>query len=51
MRTDGRLFDQLRQIKITPHVSEYAEGSALVEFGRTKKFCAQLPMNPKLRNG
>ncbi|WP_347359611.1 ribonuclease PH [Bdellovibrio sp.] len=39
MRADGRLFDQLRNIKITPNVSEYAEGSALVEFGRTKVLC------------
>ena len=39
MRVDGRLFDQLREIKITPNVSEYAEGSALVEFGRTKVLC------------
>lgn len=39
MRADGRLFDQLRQVKITPHVSEYAEGSALVEFGKTKVLC------------
>lgn len=39
MRADGRLFDQLRNIKITPHVSEYAEGSALVEFGKTKVLC------------
>lgn len=39
MRADGRLFDQLRQVKITPNVSEYAEGSALVEFGRTKVLC------------
>lgn len=39
MRADGRLFDQLRQVKITPDVSEYAEGSALVEFGRTKVLC------------
>lgn len=39
MRADGRSFDQLRQIKITPHVSEYAEGSCLVEFGRTKVLC------------
>lgn len=39
MRADGRLFDQLRDIKITPHVSEYAEGSALVEFGKTKVLC------------
>ncbi len=40
MRTDGRSLDQLRQVKITPHVSEYAEGSCLVEFGRTKVLCA-----------
>ena len=39
MRVDGRLFDQLRNVKITPNVSEYAEGSALVEFGRTKVLC------------
>lgn len=39
MRSDGRLFDQLREIKITPNVAEYAEGSALVEFGRTKVLC------------
>lgn len=39
MRADGRLFDQLRNIKITPNVSEYAEGSAIVEFGRTKVLC------------
>ncbi len=39
MRADGRLFDQLRQVKITPHVSEYAEGSALIEFGNTKVLC------------
>lgn len=39
MRADGRLFDQLRNVKITPNVSEYAEGSALVEFGRTKVLC------------
>lgn len=39
MRVDGRLVDQLREIKITPNISEYAEGSALVEFGRTKVLC------------
>ncbi|MNK12101.1 Ribonuclease PH [compost metagenome] len=39
MRVDGRQFDQLRDIKITPHVSEYAEGSALVEFGKTRVLC------------
>ena len=39
MRTDGRSPHDLRKILITPHVSEYAEGSALVEFGKTKVLC------------
>lgn len=39
MRVDGRQLDQLREIKITPHVSEYAEGSALIEFGKTRVLC------------
>lgn len=39
MRTDGRSLEQLRPIKITPHVSDYAEGSAMIEFGRTKVLC------------
>lgn len=38
-RSDGRLFNQLREIKITPNVSDYAEGSALIEFGRTRVLC------------
>lgn len=36
IRTDGRKLLQLRPIVITPHVSEYAEGSVMVEFGKTK---------------
>ncbi len=39
IRLDQRLPHQLRQIKITPNVSEYAEGSALIEFGRTRVLC------------
>lgn len=39
MRIDGRSPQQLRVVKITPNVSEYAEGSALVEFGKTKVLC------------
>ncbi len=39
MRWDGRKPDQLREVKLTPHVSEYAEGSCLVEFGKTKVLC------------
>lgn len=38
-RADKRLHNQLRHIKITPHVSDYAEGSALVEFGNTRVLC------------
>lgn len=39
MRTDGRQLNELRKVTITPNVSEFAEGSALVEFGKTKVLC------------
>lgn len=39
VRHDNRLPHQLRKIKITPHVSDYAEGSALIEFGNTRVLC------------
>ncbi|MFN7454165.1 MAG: ribonuclease PH [Pseudobdellovibrionaceae bacterium] len=39
MRLDGRTENQLREVKLTPHVSEYAEGSVLVEFGKTRVLC------------
>lgn len=39
MRTDGRLYNELRKVSITPNASEYAEGSVLVEFGKTKVLC------------
>ncbi|MEY4616291.1 MAG: hypothetical protein RJB66_1251 [Pseudomonadota bacterium] len=39
MRTDGRLFNELRRVTISPNASEYAEGSVLVEFGKTKVLC------------
>ncbi|MEZ0393306.1 MAG: ribonuclease PH [Pseudobdellovibrionaceae bacterium] len=53
MRTDGRDFSQLRPIRITPHVSEFAEGSAMVEFGKTKVLCTASyePMPPKWLQG
>jgi ribonuclease PH len=38
-RHDSRAHNQLRTIKITPHVSDYAEGSVLVEFGNTRVLC------------
>lgn len=39
MRIDGRTSDQLRKVKITPHVTRYAEGSALIEMGHTQVLC------------
>lgn len=39
IRADNRLHNQLRNIKFTPNVSDYAEGSALVEFGNTRVLC------------
>lgn len=38
-RAQSRQWNELRPVKITPSVSEYAEGSALVEFGKTKVIC------------
>lgn len=38
-RHDSRSFDQLRNTKITPNISPYAEGSALIEVGGTKVIC------------
>ncbi|MBX3291436.1 MAG: ribonuclease PH [Acidobacteria bacterium] len=38
-RQDNRSFDQLRNTKITPNISPYAEGSALIEVGGTKVIC------------
>jgi ribonuclease PH len=39
-RTDGRLADQLRPVRITPGFLPYAEGSALIEMGDTRVICA-----------
>jgi ribonuclease PH len=39
-RTDGRAFDELRQVKITPGYLPYAEGSVLIEMGQTRVVCA-----------
>lgn len=38
-RHDNRSFDQGRNVKITPNISPYAEGSALIEVGGTKVIC------------
>jgi ribonuclease PH len=39
-RHDGRANDQLRDIRITRNWLDHAEGSVLVEFGRTRVLCA-----------
>jgi ribonuclease PH len=38
-RTDGRRADELRSVRITPGFMPYAEGSALIEMGRTRVVC------------
>ncbi len=38
-RPDNRTHDQIRATKITPNISPYAEGSALIEVGGTKVIC------------
>ncbi|GLY19333.1 ribonuclease PH [Kineosporia rhizophila] len=40
VRVDGRTSAQLRDIKITRNWLDHAEGSVLVEFGRTRVLCA-----------
>jgi ribonuclease PH len=39
-RTDGRTFNELRAVKITPGYLTYAEGSVLIEMGNTRVICA-----------
>lgn len=39
-RHDGRRPDQLRDVRITRNWLDHAEGSVLVEFGRTRVLCA-----------
>ena len=38
-RADGRSYDELRPVKITPGFAEFAEGSVLIECGHTKVLC------------
>src|SRR5262245_2668875 len=39
MRSDGRPADQLRETRLIPHFLEHAEGSVLIEAGRTRVIC------------
>jgi ribonuclease PH len=38
-RIDGRLADAVRETRLTPGVSVHAEGSVLIEVGRTRVLC------------
>lgn len=39
-RADGRAWDELRPIRITPGFQSFAEGSALIELGKTLVLCS-----------
>ncbi|MFC1940144.1 ribonuclease PH [Chloroflexota bacterium] len=39
-RADGRAWDELRPVKITPGFQSFAEGSALMEVGKTHVLCS-----------
>ena len=39
-RADGRAWNELRRVKITPGFQEFAEGSALIEVGKTRVLCS-----------
>ena len=52
-RTDGRAADELRVVRITPDFLPHAEGSALIEIGRTRVICTasvEERVPPFLRN-
>ena len=39
-RADGRAYDKLRPVKITTGFQSFAEGSALIELGKTRVLCS-----------
>jgi len=39
-RADGRAWDELRPVRIIPGYQSFAEGSALIELGKTRVLCA-----------
>lgn len=40
VRADGRQADEIRPVQILPEAAPFAEGSALIELGRTRVLCA-----------
>jgi ribonuclease PH len=52
-RVDGRTATQMRPVRITPHFIQAAEGSVLIEIGRTRVICTasiEEVVPPFLRN-
>ncbi|MBI2860182.1 MAG: ribonuclease PH [Chloroflexi bacterium] len=39
-RIDGRAYDELRPVRITPGFQSFAEGSVLIEMGKTRVICS-----------
>ena len=39
-RVDGRAYDEMRPIRIIPGYQDFAEGSALIEIGKTRVLCS-----------
>ncbi|MFC1941125.1 ribonuclease PH [Chloroflexota bacterium] len=39
-RADGRAWDELRPVRIIPKFQSFAEGSALIELGKTRVLCS-----------
>ena len=39
-RADGRAWDKLRPVRITPGFQSFAEGSAVIELGKTQVLCS-----------
>lgn len=53
-RADGRVYDEMRAIRIVPGYQEFAEGSALIELGKTRVLCSvsvEERVPPFLRGG
>ena len=52
-REDGRAVDELRPVTLTRHWLDHAQGSCLVEFGKTKVLCAASAQEgvPRWRKG
>ena len=45
LRVDGRTWDELRPVKATTGFQEYADGSVLIEVGKTRVSCACTLLN------